>query len=379
VNSEKLPRVLLCRSNPVAPDPRVEKTVVTLAGAEYNISILCWDRASELPVRELVNGVPCIRLPIKAEFGTGMGNFFPVLRWQWSLLLWLVSHHKHFDILHACDFDTVLPAMIMKKLFGKKVVYDIFDFYAEHLRVTPRWIKSIIKTLDLWVIKKVDGLIITDDARWEQLGIDPLENGEVIYNTPQDVSQNIEEQDQLSPSPDLRLVYVGLLQVERGLLDILSLLKQKPNWHLDLAGFGGDEAQIQEMAANMKNVHWHGRIPYQKALELTHAADVLLALYDPALPNHRYASPNKLFEAMMLGKPVVVARDTHVDAIVSREDCGLIVEYGELTEFNAALEMLENDKMLRQKLGANGRTAYETMYSWAENEKRLLRFYAKLG
>ena len=379
MNSTKLPRVLLCRSNPVAPDPRVEKTAETLLGAGYAVIILCWDRTSELPVRELVNGVPCVRLPIRAEYGTGMGNFLPVLRWQWSLLSWLVSHRKQLEIIHACDFDTVLPAMIMKRLFGKKVVYDIFDFYAEHLRVTPRWIKCIIKTLDLCVINMVDCLIVTDDARWAQLGIDPPETGVVIYNTPQDVRQYIKEQDQLSPSADLCLVYVGLLQVERGLLDVLALLKQKPNWHMDLAGFGGDEAQILEMAGKMKNVHWHGRIPYQRALEMTHAADVVLALYDPALPNHRYASPNKLFEGMMLGKPVIVARDTHVDTIVSNEKSGLIVEYGDLTGLNAALEMLEKDIALRQKLGTNGRAAYEDLYSWVGMEKRLLRLYAQLG
>jgi len=372
-------RVLICRSNPIAPDPRVEKTTETLVHSEYEASILCWDRTGQLQAGELVSGVPCIRLPIMAQYGTGMENFFPLFRWQWRLLRWLVSHQKEYDLIHACDFDTVLPAMISKLLFGTQVVYDIFDFYADHLRATPKWIKNIIKAVDIWVIDHVDALIVIDDARWEQIGIEAPENGAVICNTPQDSSHLFGQQDQPAPSRRLHLVYVGLLQVERGLLDILSILKENQNWHLDLAGFGGDEARILKIADKLTNVTWHGRIPYQRALELTHTVDVVLALYDPALPNHRYASPNKLFEAMMLGKPVIVAANTNIDRIVAMENCGCIVEYGNLAELETALKGLHEDVAMRRKLGSNGRKAYENKYSWQEMKKRLLRLYDQLG
>ncbi|MBC8507444.1 MAG: glycosyltransferase family 4 protein [Anaerolineales bacterium] len=375
----KKQRILICRSNPIVPDPRVEKTVKSLAEAGYNVAILCWDRTGRLPVGEVVNGVPCTRLPIKAQYGSGMENFLPLFRWQWMLFRWLIIHKNDYDLIHACDFDTVLAGMIVKRLFGKKVIYDIFDFYADHLRATPNWTKNIIRAVDLWVINHVDGLIVTDDARWEQISIEAPKNSAVIYNTPQDTSDLFGKQDQPSPSRGLQLVYVGLLQVERGLLDILSILNENPNWHLDLAGFGGDEELILEKAGKMENVQWHGRIPYQRALELTHGADVILALYDPALPNHRYASPNKLFEAMMLGKPIVVAAKTNIDSIVLDENCGLVIEYGGITELRDSLLRLDADLMLRRKLGANGRRAYETKYSWVEMKKRLLDLYGHMG
>ncbi len=370
--------VLFCRSNPVAPDPRVEKAAAALAEVGYDVSIVCWDRTGNLPARAQVAGAPCFRLPLVAQYATGMGNFPALLRWQWALLRWLVAHRREYELIHACDFDTVLPALVCKLFWGKKVIYDIFDFYADHLRATPGWIRGFIRVIDLLVIKFVDGLIVSGDSRWAQIGIAPPSNGVVIYNTPHDVAHPFGDEKQPHPSRGLRLVYVGLLQIERGLLDVLALLRAHPTWHLDLAGFGGDEAQILEVVEGLPNVTWHGRVPYQRALALTHAADAVLALYDPALPNHRYASPNKLFEAMMLAKPVIVAEHTHIDTIVSQENCGLVVEYGCPAELEEALQRLGEDVELRREMGANGRRAYERQYNWPEMERRLRHLYARM-
>ncbi len=371
-------RVLICRSNPIAPDPRVERMAQTLSQAGYAVRVVGWDRIGGISFDEPFAGVPLIRLHIKAQFGTGMGNFWPLLRWQWALLRWMLRHQKDFDIVHACDFDTVLPAMISKVLFGKKVIYDIFDFYADHLRQTPGWIKRIIRSVDLWVIHKVDWVIVTDEARLQQIGDLSADCCTVIYNAPQDESQNFEHQVPRQTTDQLKLIYVGLLQIERGLLDILNILNNHPNWQLDLAGFGGGEQQILAVTKKMPNVRWHGRIPYQKTISLTCSADIVLALYDPAIPNHRFASPNKLYEAMMLGKPVVVAKNTRIDKIVKLEECGLVVEYGNQVDLEMALRKMHVDVALRERLGTNGRKLYETQYNWTFMEKRIIALYASI-
>ena len=145
-----------------------------------------------------------------------------------------------------------------------------------------------------------------------------------------------------------------------------------------MAGFGGDEKAIHAACAKLQNVKWHGRISYDKALELSAQADVLFATYDPSIPNHRYSSPNKLFEAMMLGKPIIVARNTNMDIIVSKHNCGIIVEYGDEKELEEALLKLANDLELRKKLGANARKAYETNYSWDIMKSRLVELYSQV-
>jgi glycosyltransferase involved in cell wall biosynthesis len=370
-------RVLITRSNPISPDPRVEKTGKALIDAGYTVHALGWDRTGSLPQQELREGLPVYRLPVRAEFGRGMGNLPQLLRWQWGLWRWLLRHRKEYDIIHACDFDTILPALWIKAMHGKKVVYDIYDFYADHLRATPAFAKTLIRRVDLWAIGRSDALILVDDARTAQVvGSKPRQMA-IVYNSPEDVSGEFNQVNARAPG-SLRLAYIGLLQVERGLLEVLSVLRQHPEWRLDLAGFGGDQEQILAAASDLPNVSWHGRVSYPQALQLSAGADVLFATYDPTIPNHRYSSPNKIYEAMMLGKPVIVAAGTNMDRIVAEAECGCIVSYGDIASLEEALQVLAADTALVQRLGANARKAYETRYNWGLMSQRLVQLYEKV-
>jgi glycosyltransferase involved in cell wall biosynthesis len=368
-------RVLILRSNPVAPDPRVEKIARALDEAGYAVSVLGWDRTAQMKSPDAIEMIPIVRLPVKAPYGVGMANFPALLRWQAALFSWLVRHRKSFDLLHACDFDTVLPALVCKLLWGKRVVYDIFDFYADYLRRTPGWIKRMIRGLDFWAINHADAVILVDEARMEQIAGSNPKACVSIYNSPEDVPAAPAELLEDKGKPVLQITYVGLLQAERGIYEMLNVLRRHPEWHLHLAGMGGDEAEIAALVEDLPNVSWYGRIPYQRTLLLNRQADVLFATYDPVIPNHRYSSANKLFEGMMLGKPVIVARNTNMDQIVERESCGIVIDYGDEVGLEQALSRLAEDQELRYRLGANSRRAYMERYSWAKMASRLAGLY----
>jgi glycosyltransferase involved in cell wall biosynthesis len=125
-------------------------------------------------------------------------------------------------------------------------------------------------------------------------------------------------------------------------------------------------------------VTWHGRINYACALELSRQADVLFATYDPEIPNHHYSSPNKVFEGMMLGKPIIVAEHTNMDRMILDANCGIIVKYGDKAALENALSLLANDRVFRETLGAHSRRAYEEVYSWQKMQVRLKDFYTQI-
>ncbi|GLI17707.1 glycosyltransferase WbuB [Moorella thermoacetica] len=283
-------------------------------------------------------------------------------------------------LIHICDFDTLLPCLLSKALGGKRIIYDIFDLYADSRRNIPTLIRKLLHVLEFKALEWVDAVILADESRREQIAGTRPRRLITIYNSPPDVLDTLRRNGPPPRLTELYLVYVGLLQVERGLLEMMEILGRHPEWHLDLAGLGGgDEERILGLARSLPNVTWHGPIIYKRALKLSYAADVLIATYDPTIPNHRYSSPNKVFEAMMLAKPVVVARNTGIDRLVEKINCGLVVPYGDVAALEAALIRLARDPALRQQLGENGRRAYEEKYSWNLMRERLLALYRELS
>jgi glycosyltransferase involved in cell wall biosynthesis len=369
--------IQILRSNPISPDPRVEKIGKALATAGYTVCALGWDRTGKLPKQEDREGLQILRLCIQADYGKGIGNLPQLLRWQLGLWRWLIKHRADYDLIHACDFDTILPALWLKTFFHKKVVYDIFDFYADHLRATPELIKKMIRQVDLWAIGKADALILVDDTRIDQVAGSEPKLTAIIYNSPEDTFTKVAQRTP-QKSGHLRLAYIGLLQIERGLMEMITVLARHPEWHLDLAGFGGDEDLIIKKSADLPNIHWHGRVDYQKAMELSAIADILFATYDPAIPNHKYSSPNKIFEAMMLGKPVIVAAGTNMDRMIAKADCGKIIPYGNVAALETALSSLASSPEMVRRLGMNARKAYETTYAWSIMSQRLIQLYEKV-
>ena len=367
--------VLFLRSNPVAPDPRVVKEAQALADAGYKVGVVAWDRTGELPkVEETPFGL-VERLPIKGSFRSGLANLLPLVRFNLALLWHLIKRRSTYDAIHACDFDTVLPALVAAKLLGKKVVYDVFDFYADMLRATPGWIKSIIKKVDLRLMGWVDAVILADESRVKQIQGARPKRLTFIYNSPP-----IEDPFPLPPAPPpLRIAYVGLLQKERGILQVIELLRRHPEWELDLGGFGGDEEEIRRAVADLPNVRYHGRVPYEKALELMSNAHLLFATYDPSIPNHRYSSANKLFEAMAIGRPIVVARDTGMDQLVQQYALGFVVEYGNLAALEDAFARVASWDLQRfEEFSQKAQEVYVTRFAWRIMKERLIALYRKL-
>ena len=369
-------RVLILRATPINPDPRVEKIGRALQAAGHSVRALGWDRSGELAASEITAGFPIQRLAVAARPRRGLGNAPALVRWQAQVLAWLRSHRAEYDLIHACDFDAVTAALWARRLLGKQVVYDIFDFYTDMLRATPAPVKTVLRAFDFAAIREADAVILADEARRAQIAGAHPRRLAVVYNSPEDQLATLQAAalPERDPAVRLRLAYAGLLQVERGLLPLLEVLSAHPEWTLDLAGEGAERGLILTQARALPNVTYHGVVPYAQALQMNFWADVLPAFYNPTIPNHRYASPNKLFEGMMLGRPLLAARGTGFDRLVNSLYCGLVVDYGDVYQLESALRTLE-DPILRQRLGHSARGAYETTYSWPRMAETLIKLY----
>lgn len=372
--------VVVLRSNPVNPDSRVEKEVKSLKDNGYNVEILAWDREKDykLEKKKLYLGehiIDIYRKGIKASFGGGGKNLIPLIKFQINILNFLIRNRNRVDVIHACDFDTALAAFLFCKIFRKKIVYDIFDYYVDAFNV-PSKMKPIIRWMDKQIMQCSDAIIITNEARKEQIGDAKPKRLYIIHNTPYELESYDKTPYILHENTKLKIVYVGILSKGRFLEEICNVTKDMQGVELYIGGFGELEEKIKSIAERNKNINFLGKLTYKEVLELEKEADVLMAIYDPEIPNHKYSSPNKLYEALMLGKPIIVAKNTGIDKLVEKEGIGWSIEYTE-KELDELLKKIINCN-LPSVYETNNKELYKNYYSWSKMQEELLKIYREI-
>jgi glycosyltransferase involved in cell wall biosynthesis len=366
------------RSNPINPYPRAEKEMSAAIEYGYSPIALAWDRRVEsFEIKKeklnLHNGqVPIYRFNIKADFGQGLSNLKPLLKWQIELLKWLIKNMKSYDLIHAYDFDTVLPALFMKIFFNKKYVYDICDFYIDAFNV-PKLLKPLIKKLDFYAIKNSEATILANESRIEQIKGSRYNKLIIIHNSPIEikVSDNVKKQDKPT------IFYGGILTNDRMILETINICKRHPEWNLVIAGFGPIEDKCKQAAEQYKNIKFLGKVPYREIISNTKASNIIFACYNPSIPNHKYSSPNKLYEAMMCKKPIIVCKNTGIDKLVKQENIGLVCDYKE-ESLEKCFEKLLSDRKICEQIGERSRKLYDEKYNWNIMKKRLGELYLQI-
>jgi glycosyltransferase involved in cell wall biosynthesis len=364
-------KVLFIRSNPVFPDPRVQKEAKSLSDGGYEVEILAWDRAGKLKNHENLDGYSIKRFNMKAPYGKP-SLILKLFIWLCYEFIYLMK--SDYDIIHSCDFDTIGPAFIVSRIRNKKLVYDCFDFYADSLPINvPFLIRGIVSWLEIYFAKKSDFVILPDPNRVKQFK-NKLKNLLIIYNTPNEPKHRLNKIN----NEFFEIFFAGAIYEGRGIENIILATANLINVKITIAGYCVHDSKIIESIKKAKNVEFIGKINYNDVLKRTFSSDVLFALYDPKIPNHRYASPNKLFEAMMCGKPIIVSAETSMAKIVKKENCGIIVDYNNIKELENAIIQLQKNPLLRRNLGNNGIKAYKTKYNWTIMANRLLKLYKRI-
>ena len=368
-------RVVILRSNPVAPDPRVEKTARSLLGAGYKVQVVGWDRSCrerQIPPPDL----DIHRIPQRGDYGRGIRNAVSFLKWSQKLLCWLVQNAKSYDIIHACDFDTVLPAFLVSVFLQKKLVYDIFDFMADASRNVPRPVRFLVRSLDLWLIGRADLVVLADDSRRAQIHGSKPRRITVTYNSPE-ASLPFTPQAPLTPA--FNIGFVGTLMLDRGLSEMIRAIAGDSRFHLHLAGYGGDEEAIRAMCQELPNVTLLGKVSYTRALEIYSGCQLMFAIYDPRNPNQRFSSPNKVFESLMLGLPVIVAKDTGIDELVRLHKIGYVIPYQDEAALKSTLEAaLSESAQERMDRSRRLQLLFNDEFAWERQGARLIREYEKM-
>ena len=355
--------VIFLRSIDCNPDPRVQKYIDFLDSEGRNSHIICWDRS--MRCSDDHGHTYYKRL---AKFGTGLRNMSGILGFNMFLFKKLYQYRKTYKVIHACDFDTVLPALFFKVFFKKKIIYDIFDWFIDSRNCSSRFIKSAILFLEKISLKLSDVVIICDERRREQLNYKP-KNLWILPNIPQIKINDYTIPEYVDPNK-LYLAYVGILSDDRGLDKILKCVSGYQNVVLNIAGFGLLSDLTKGYGEKYSNIHYHGTVPYSSGIEIMRQADIIIATYEKKSVNNIYAAPNKYYEGLFLGKPILTTENTIIADSTLYYQTGFVIGE-ELSDYESFFSDIKSLKEHCLAYGKNAKQLWNNKYAnYVENFMR---------
>ncbi|MBR2987373.1 MAG: glycosyltransferase family 4 protein [Clostridia bacterium] len=368
--------VAFIRGTDIFNDSRSTKEIRALIEDGYRVEILGWNRGGnaleqcQTTFSDVLDHVNFSFFHVRAENGIGIRNIHKLLGWIRWIRKKLKALHKQNGIfaVHACDLDAGIAAKAFCATNKVKLVYDIFDYYID-THTVPSCLRSLVENMEIKTINAADVTVICTEERKEQLQKASPKKLIVIHNSP--------ELNEAPTEEDVDYCYCGAMSDMRLISEILDEYGNHTDLAFLFAGYGPHAKKAVSMAETYENFSFMGSVPYATVLSSEARARVLSAIYEPTIRNHRLCAPNKFYEALALGKPIIVCRGTGIDAIVLEHQIGRVIEY-DAKDFYKALRELSADDELRKEMGKRARCLYEERYHWKIMKDILLTAYREL-
>jgi glycosyltransferase involved in cell wall biosynthesis len=360
--------------NDLVTDQRVHKVCTTLKNLGFDVLLVGRKQRTSLALapREYRTH----RMKLLFERGVLFYSFF-----QMRLFFYLLFRKHH--VLVSNDLDTLMPNYLVSKLKGIPLVYDSHEIFTEVPELQGQNFKQgVWRRVEKWIFPKLKNVFTVNqsisDWFFDKYRVRPL----VVRNMPRrgNGTPATATRAELNLPPDKKIVLLqgAGINVDRGSEELVEAMKFLTDVHLLIVGSGDVIPKLQEIVKRERltdRVTFTGKVPHEALQKYTSVADLGVTLDKPTNINYRLSLPNKIFDYIRAGVPVLCSDLPEVAGIVRDYKVGVVAD-----SFDPKLlaETISNalNSPDYQNWKTNTRTAADVL-CWETDEINLRNVYSK--
>jgi glycosyltransferase involved in cell wall biosynthesis len=251
--------------------------------------------------------------------------------YNFRLFFYLIFHPA--DVLVANDLDTLLANFLASKITGSKLVHDSHEYYTGVPELEGRpGVKKTWKAIEKYIFPKLKYLYTVNDSIAKlyldeyRVDVKVVRNFPVLTNR---TGLQPKSKRELDLPEDKRIIlYQGSINVDRGLLEAIEAMQYVNGAVLLIVGDGDilEEVKAKAVQLNLSDkVQFRKKVPFEELWNYTSHADIGISLDKDTNVNYKYSLPNKIFDFVHAGVPVLASDLVEIRKIFFRFNIGDLI------------------------------------------------------
>jgi glycosyltransferase involved in cell wall biosynthesis len=369
-------RIVISVISDLVTDQRVHKVAQTLHQQGYAVMLMGARRRKSLPLEKRAYATRRMKLLFQKGF---------LMYAEWNVRLFWTLLFTHGDILLANDLDTLLPNFLVSKIKRRKLVYDTHEYFTgmEELAHKPV-VKKIWTGLENFLFPRVKHIYTVNQSVANLYNQRFGKTLAVVRNLPLKQTGSPAETPVALPfgsSQKILLMQGAGIHPNRGGSELLlSLLQLPPQFVLVFAGDGLAVKDLQQLAAENNltaRVHFTGMLTPAQLQTVTRRAFLGFSLDKPTSINHQCSLPNKLFDYLAAGVPVVAGALPEVANIIVTWQVGYLLPSITPESVAVMVQQIALDEKQYNECKSNTGIATQTL-NWEAEQEHLLAVFRAL-
>lgn len=294
-----------------------------------------------------------------------VGLYYPESSWRYLIgtPIYIVGSlfqliRRRPAVVHVSDLEGAIPGAIYRKVFNRKtrLIINVHDNFFSRYRVSP-FFKKLLKTLEAFVYQRADVLLFPDASRVALFS--PIK-----LKPPVIVIPNVATGGAFAPVPlgnRIRLLVAGWLNWQRGFDVLLQTLDRNEDIELHVCG-SGQEDLVARLKAHPR-VRFYGVVDQSEVFRIGASCHIVPVLYRPDSEINIDATPNKLYDALVLGRPIIVNREIRMASLVDDWRAGELVSFGDIEQFEFAVRKITASQETFDATCVRSRRVYDSEFS----------------